>query len=251
MRNPNIDHTSIIELLKEAKYSHGEIAKVCHCSLKTVNRIALKHGLQYGKGVRYVWRFTESSTDLAYLIGMFLTDGTINKKGYRVNSTSDEIAERVTTTGSAIGLIPRCYIQVDRSDSIGDKPLHYIELNSVYFGRWMLSVCGKKERIPEFLYAAPIEHKVAFLSAVIDGDGHVDIEGTIRIMKTLDWLFELPSFCQSMGIRSSISEDRILESGKIVRRVTVRRSDFVKLNPVCVVPYKLERMLNGKVNRHR
>jgi len=259
-----VNHQAVIELLESHKHTQSEIAALVGCSVGSVTRIAKMNDLSPGQGHRVYWAFNGSSVEIAYIIGLFLTDGTIGFD-YRTrlatyvsfSSTTPEILDRLELCFSAIGLITRRSSRLTQATHSEKHNIHikgggYIErlaCNSSIFARWLDVTCSGKDHIPQFLFDAPRIHRMSIISAIIDGDGCVFRNGAIRVRCTNGWMIHFPSVLSSVGIRNNgLAVERILPSGKNYYRINIRRHDFRENGGFCYHPRKQYRILHGKTD---
>ena len=248
-----VDKNAIIADLEEHKLTHDEIAKKHGCHVRTVSRFVQGSGLYRGQGVKNWWEFTQSSQELAHLIGVYLTDGWISDiKGFSHSSVSIEYVAKTEGCLDACG-VKRGKRGIKHPKDSNHQIQYVATSYSVMFSRWLNIECAGKSQIPAFLWDAPLDHKVAFLSAAIDGDGHVTLSGTIQLRGKDHWLFDLEKMLPTMGVRSNgVQVNEILPSGTPYYRININRIDFRALNPQLSIPEKQSRLLNAKeVRRNR
>ena len=258
------DHQAVIELLKSHKHTQSQIAALADCSVRTVVRIAKANGLSPGQGRRVYWAFDSSSVEIAYIIGLFLTEGTISfdhRTRLPINltfsSTTPELLNRLEVCFSAIKLMTKRSRFWQRPTHSEKHNIHikgggYIEHLICYssmFTRWLTAVCSGKEHLPVFLFDAPLDHQISTISAIIDGDGSVFKSGAIRVRNTCAWIGDFPRFLSGASIRNSgLAIERILPSGKNYYRVSIRRKDFRDNGGFCYHPRKQHRILHGQTD---
>lgn len=249
-----INKLAILAELEKRQFTQGEIAVRYGCSVATVGRIAHTYQLGIGRGIKNHWQFVESSEALCYVIGVYLTDGSLQKnyrnkhlRGFILASTSLEFITYTEQQLTLSGLKPRQTASFVPQDGHGKKERHAICAYSKMFADWLVNVCLGKSHIPEFLFNAPISHQVAFVCGAIDGDGHVTKNGSIRIRGIDTWLYELPQLLNQMNVRTSgCNVTEHLKSGKDYLAVSIRREDFRRLNPYCAIPEKQDRLFHAK-----
>lgn len=253
-----INKQAIIQDLRERKLTQGEIAIKNNCSRTTVIRLVKSDNLQIGRGVRNHWEFTQSSEELAYIIGAYLTDGNVardyrNKsiRQFSLNNTSDEFIQKAHSCLIALGLNPRFSKPRQKiSGHLGSKTMLSVSSYSSMFSTWLYDTCQKKSKIPDFLIIAPLSHQLSFLAGAIDGDGHVTKFGSILIRGVDSWLKMLPRLLELMNIRSAgLKISETLSSGKIYYRVSIHRTDLRGMGGWCVIPFKYDRLLNAADTR--
>ena len=246
---------SILADLKAKQLTQGEIARKNHVSVRTVTRVAKKYELQIGRGIKNYWEFTESSISLTYLIGVYLTDGYITKtyqtgapSSFALANTSKEYIDYTFQCMESCGLKPK--YQATRKgnqlkNSVQDQ--YVVAAYNSIFANWLLCECHKKNRIPSFVFDAPVTHQLALIAGAIDGDEFVDKSGSIRIRGIDLWLKDLERLLAIINIRTSgLKVERILESGKPYYTVGIKRGDYRKLGGTCIIPEKAQRIAEAK-----
>lgn len=250
-----IDKLGIVSDLKDRNLTQGEIAQKHNCSITTVIRLAKEFSLQMGRGIKHFWQFTESSEELAYVIGVYLTDGSVKKehkteniRQFVLSNTSAEYIQKVYEFLDLLGLKPKHQkTRIKSKGHYGNMPILGVATYSSMFSQWLYDSCSVKSQIPTFLFNAPLNHKIAFLAGAIDGDGYVAKDGSIMIRGIDLWLHDIPRLLDNENIRcSKVAIDRMLDSGKPYYRVSIRRFDFREKGGWCAIPEKYNRIVNGK-----
>jgi intein/homing endonuclease len=256
-----INHDQLLKDIQSQKFTQMEISQRNNCSTSTVVRAIKAHNLGIGQGKRSysIWKFKESSESLCYLIGIYITDGWITKQHgtshpnqIGIVSTTSEIIAHSKICISDLGL--RWNERKDARPLLrkGKKPQHGLMIYSTDFATWLQNSCNHKSKIPNFIFDAPLEHQLAFIAGIIDGDGHVTTHGSILIRGVDSWLKTLPRLLEIMAIRSAgLKVSEILPSGKTYYRVSIRRSDFRQIGGWCIVQSKYERILSALDTRRR
>lgn len=243
---------SIVESLAKQDLTYSEIADKHGRGERTVQRMATANDLNYGQGVRNHWHYSEPSEALAYLLGFYLADGTIGK-GYqsgKINSltlytTTPELADHVSCCIKGIGFT--AHKSVVGNGPRATKTIFHVNVYSSQFARWVNKVCDGKNQIPNLILGASKDIQLAFLSAVIDGDGCVAKRGAIRIRGTCGFMNDMPQLLKGVDIRTGgLHLVSILPSSKRNRELSVRRSDFVEAGGHCYHPSKQHRIEHGK-----
>ena len=256
-----VNHQKVLKDLQSHQYTQSQIAERCDCSMRSVGRIAKANDLSPGQGIRHQWAFSGSSPELAYIIGLFLTDGTI-RYAYKTQeprnltfyNTTIEILDHLENCLFHIGLPAKRTTVVQKGvdnekHNIHIKPggiIYHTHCYSTLFARWIKQQCFGKSAIPAFLFKADLPDKMAFISAVIDGDGYVQANGGIRIRNTQEWIRQLPTLLDSAGNRhADLRLVEILKSGKKLYGLSIRREDLRALGGHFYHPVKQDRMLNA------
>lgn len=254
-----INHNAIIADLIECKLTRGQIATKHQCSYMSVIRIIRKHNLFIGRGKRpsNLWQYSGTSKELLYLIGLYITDGNLgfsqsgHARQFIINNTDCLLTDYATECFKKININPKTSTRTNHSlTHLGTKSIFSVSVYNSDFAGWINSTCNYKACIPDIVFTAPIEHQLAFLAGIIDGDGHVTKMGVIRIRGIDMWLSQLPLLLETMQIRTSgFKPTEVLESGTIYNMVSIHRSDFRSLGGWCISANKMERIQNAKDER--
>lgn len=243
-----MSNEDITRLYYDNSLRNPDIARILGCSSRTLTRRFQRLGLP--SRLARPWRIpTTISPELGYFLGAWITDGSLT---YRlgqilVHNTNLEFLRYVqhcAEKSSIPGIKP---IKPNPNPNRkGSKPQYLFRLYSKIVSTWILDQTGKrKQHIPVLLFESPKSSKLAFLSAAIDGDGHVTKEGCIRIRGSYPWLLEMPQLCREIGIRCTQPRlERILPSGKPYRRISIHRSDFIESGGQLIIPHKQTRLKN-------
>lgn len=239
------DTNRIITLLEERSLTHGQIANICQCSIRTVDRVSYANGLGVGRGTRNFWKFKETSAELAYIIGAYITDGTILKnsadrfRGVALQVTDIEFADRFGICLTSIGLkTSRFTVQ---PAGLAKLEKYTVSTYCKMFAEWISDICNAKDKIPDIINKGSKAEVLAFISAVIDGDGGVLKDGTIRVRSTTNWILDLPNLLIKVDIRTS-QHTESTPNGKPYYFVSVNRTDFLAAGGRCAIPRKFARI---------
>lgn len=120
--------------------------------------------------------------NIAYILGIYLTDGYIKDEVYRGRSMSmrlrvvdKDIAENLQN--AALNLLGKEYkIKKVIPKEKNCQPFYEINIYSNMLCRWLRNVTGRsKDFMPNFVYTESQEWKREFLAGLIDGDGWVSV----------------------------------------------------------------------------
>jgi ribonucleoside-diphosphate reductase alpha chain len=121
---------------------------------------------------------TVLDTDLAWLLGYFVGDGSYHQDGIRFHMDSLNHAELKKTTTEAIQRIFGLKPSVRPSDATRDE----VALYNVQVKEFFQHLIGDdKHAVPRLLYRAKPEVKWAFISGLFDADGNIKSTGHISI----------------------------------------------------------------------
>lgn len=118
------------------------------------------------------------SLDIAYLLGIYLTDGYVTKESIRLRVVDLDIAERFASIGFTIfAKHPKIYKFKNKSKN-GYNNQDFYEVN--IFGKklcsWITELTDTKAKIPDFAYSMNIDWKKEFIAGIIDGDGWCSVQ---------------------------------------------------------------------------
>ncbi len=246
-----INEMILRRLLLNEQLTHGQAAAKLGVSLITVSRAVRRFDLQAGRGVKHRWDFTSYDSELAYVVGLYLTDGWAMKAGIAFGSTEPILIDRYTKALRHLRLPIAESIPAPNISHKGNKPIFEIRTYSKLFRNWLVEECQAKTAIPDGLMEASNEAKLMLLAGIIDGDGTVRKDGSIRIRTTATWIHDLGDLLESLHIRHHFRVDDILPSGKPYCAVSIRRSDYRALGGKCFHPMRAWRIVNAKESRHR
>lgn len=252
-----VDRRCIKNLLLERKYTGDQIAKKCNCGRRSVVRVAKELGLSPGKGIKNYWQYKTMIPELAYIIGTYLTDGSLLKspndrtknRGFILSVVSKEFSKKVESCLYICNLKNNVFYVQPKEEN--HKQKRSVVTYTKMFADWLETICDGKEHIPKEIQTANIEIRFSFLAAVIDGDGRVRKDGSINVRgvhEKYGWINDLPEFLGGLQIRTKIRTDKT-QRGEPYRSVSINRSDFRSLGGWVIIPEKMNRVLYGKEER--
>ncbi|MDW0115462.1 LAGLIDADG family homing endonuclease [Sporosarcina thermotolerans] len=222
-RNPGMTDEKIIELYK-SELSYAELCSIVGLSASGIKNVIKKHGveLKHTAGRPRIHKVNEDyfkvwSHEMTWVLGLIITDGTINKKMHSVylSQKDEEILRKVallmgaepritapTGTRTTPMLIINSKIIKDDLEQIGIKP-------------------NKSHSVP--FPVVPTEYLPAFVRGVIDGDGWVQDRGYVMNITTASKLFAkgLYQVFKEWNLRTEITSEKT-KSNNIVYRVWVK-----------------------------
>lgn len=162
--------------------------------------------------------------ELAYLLGVYLTDGSISyteSYTFQLSSIDKEFAEKTLECYKIIN--PDCKANVRFQKAIEKRwpngnvskcqDQYSINVGFAKFGLFFKNQTGSKHHIPYIIWDAPLQVKKWFIAGVMDGDGWIskterkEYPGTfqyrIGVGKTEDsWIYEFNHLLQEMGVKT-------------------------------------------------
>ncbi|MFA5166651.1 MAG: hypothetical protein WC449_05200 [Candidatus Paceibacterota bacterium] len=225
----------IKELLETRKYNQTEISIMLNTTRNLVKTVARENGLCLGRGPVKYWEYTGMSEPLAYIIGAYLTDGSISNNSFSISVKDIEFRDRVK----------RCFDECNINATTKNLPDDFFGAfyNSIMFCSWVKNSCDGKNSIPKEIFNSSTECKASFISALIDGDGTVRQKGVIRVCGTFGYILELPELLNIMNMHGTISvQKEFTINKKNYYTVYIRPKEFISIGGKCAIPRKQNRI---------
>lgn len=193
-------------------------------------------------------RFEPDINDIsiAYLLGIYLTDGYVTKESVRLRVIDKDIAENFAEVGYKLfGKMPIIKKYPNKSkNGYKSKPFYEVHIYSVQLGRWLINITDAKKKIPEFVYNMPIEWKREFLAGILDGDGWCSVSEKRRknnptsnaswwasigfTGKTNTYVEDMEKFFQQTGIDYSYTDRYTDDKDRAtMREFRIKTSSFI------------------------
>ncbi|MHA1409158.1 MAG: LAGLIDADG family homing endonuclease [Candidatus Odinarchaeia archaeon] len=212
----------------------------------------------------------ELNEDLAYLLGVFLTDGSIdfqhnatsNWKGLRVRFFNNEntIIEKIASILKRITGV-QYTPQTDHRTDDNFKQLRIITSYDQKLGETLRILNGnklgrKKETItiPEIIFKSPLTVIGAFLAGVIDGDGHV--LSSSKKIEIDSCSYEFIHQCQQLlnllgaNARLCVHKDKRNEKWKTMYRLTISGYESFDVLSKLILPFMTHRTKKERISRY-
>ncbi|SOC22491.1 LAGLIDADG DNA endonuclease family protein [Ureibacillus xyleni] len=195
------------------------------------NHVTLKHK-QYGGQPRKhkvnenffkVW-----SHEMAWVLGLFVTDGTVNRSHHTIYFAQKD--ERI------LRVIAR-YMEADfvlaPFGKTRNVPLLVINSKEIKQDLTFMGITSNKSLTLPFP-KIPEEYLPSFIRGVLDGDGYVDPKGYMMNITSASKKFAsaLLMIFQSWGLKSYIKE-QVSKNGNVIFRVCINgKNDLIKLSKI-------------------
>jgi intein/homing endonuclease len=204
------------------------------------------------------------SLDFAYLLGVYLTDGSVYKGMFRLNSIDYDFMDRVANILQRIvGRRPNIRKMKKRSKNHSDAwEMAIMARNLTEF---LEEETNKKHRVPYFVFEKPLDWQKEFLAGVLDGDGWISITeskpnkktGHVRKSAKIgfvgvkdSYMRDMQKLLTKMEIKHSYRDRKRSEALQEMREYTIRPRDFVESRLYFRVERKVKKtiiMINERI----
>jgi len=191
------------------------------------------------------------TTDLAYLFGAFLGDGSFHKKDYgkirfTIGEDKRELVEKISRIIKEIfSITPKIR---------KDKGAYEISFQSVQIREWfeflgIRKSSARKIRIPSFIFKASGDRIGAFLQGLFDTDGCINAKGYISLTSSSErGIKEIQTLLLLLGIPTIKRELKSVKSWQITITTLRGLENFAKKISFSV-KQKAERLANIDLNK--
>jgi deoxycytidine triphosphate deaminase len=153
--------------------------------------------LSVRQGKHSLPRFVSIDPDFAWLLGIYVAEGSRREQQFTISNTDADILER------AGGILARLGIPVYRRDG------HAITGCSALFSlalKWLgTGERARSKRIPPIVFGWPAARMQGFLDGVVDGDGSRDPQRTSVWTSSAGLVADLLLLCERLGRRAGVS----------------------------------------------
>lgn len=187
----------------------------------------------------------------AYLLGVFLGDGCVTtNQGYpkfRLNTIDLDFAE--ATREALRAFTERPVGLHTHAVSKSSKPNHSIACGDPLICAALREETESKAKLPEWIFTAPRDQKLAFIAGLMDSEGYVCVKqgrGQAHMgFKSTDlWFYDFLKLMQSVGIvHGKIGVERPRKPGyRTPRRVTIKMRSWIDAGAYFRIARKQERV---------
>ncbi|MEH6988502.1 LAGLIDADG family homing endonuclease [Cytobacillus firmus] len=232
MRNPDIDDKQIINMYKSGM-SFKEMTKIIGLSERAIRNVLYKHKIEMNrsrssgqprKNMVNEGFFKTWSNEMAWVLGLIITDGCINKT---INTIT------LTQKNEDILRLAAKYMDADYilAPAGKNKSTSTLVINSKKIKNDLLAlgITANKSLIVPFP-KVPEEYMASFIRGVIDGDGWVQKKGYVMNITTASQTFAkgLLTVFQNWKLRSEITIE-VSSTGNLIYRVWVKGKTYLPL----------------------
>lgn len=152
--------------------------------------------------------------DLAYLIGMIMTDGYVHDRNIRIESSTPEILKKCWNISQKLGFGGTIKTLSDRYGQLTIKSKNLVDL-SIGLGILRYKKSYYQE-LPEFVGKSPCSVVCSFLAGVIDGDGCISKSNNKNRITTVskNLAYQISALMNSMGIHCGIQKSKNIYKNK-------------------------------------
>ncbi len=210
------------------------------------------------------WEFGAIDISLAYLLGMYLTDGCLSINGYsgslclKLQAIDEEFVEdSMAAYGNVCGKIYASTRLVKMREGNRHQPFT-IGLVCNDLNWWIANETDWKKKFPKSIFDAPMESKLSFIAGMLDGDGWIRegkqprcnvLRYSIGFCSASVWIYEFQNLLRSVGIKSTGPYKRILPSGKDFYDMCIDKKTFIENGGYFRIRRKQERLVRYAVSR--
>ncbi len=176
--------------------------------------------------------------ELAYIIGVYLSDGSITGKNFQLQAIDRDFVER--TLEYLKVLVPKTKAYFRKRIDVGGwnkKPRYVIKVGINLLADWLINETNNKHHIPTCILEGNEGIRKWFIAGVMDGDGY--ITKTVRAYKSgtfqyrigiggvsEGWIHEFRQLLCDMHVKCNKIERFTTKNGKWFCRFTVRPQTF-------------------------
>jgi intein/homing endonuclease len=204
------------------------------------------------------FKFNTLNKSLAYLIGVYMSDGCVstNKKGWKMFTLEVIDKDFAKETQSAINNILETNIRTEIYQRI--EPIHKEKmLYKAYMGNqelcnWLEDITGKKQYIPTIVLNSDNILQKEFIAGIIDGEGWATIQKgknyriTIGFAVTSNWIFEIAKMLKQMKVKVTSIKRETNNRKTPLWRMNINVESFVKAGLYFKIQRKQQRVLYWK-----
>lgn len=209
------------------------------------------------------FQFNTLNKNLAYLIGVYMSDGSIsaNKNGWRMFTLEVIDKDFAEETQRAINEILQTNKQTEIYQRIRpvikNKMLYKAYMGNQNLCNWLVEITGKKQYIPDMILEADKVLQLEFLAGIFDSDGWALIrkggtgkfsDGNINIGfgKCSLWTFELKKMLENLKVKITKMSRETKNRKKPLYRMNINVKSFVKAGLYFKIQRKQQRVLKWK-----
>lgn len=194
------------------------------------------------------------SKEFAYLIGVYLTDGSITRSGFQLQVIDKDFAERVLEYWKLFIPNTKAYIRTRNDNSSWNKQMRYIIAVGIgQYALYLKTITKNKQHIPLQIIRSTPDIQKWFIAGVMDGDGwisktkrndspqfqyRIGIGGLEN-----EWIYEFRELLIKLGVICLKTEYFLTKKGLSFCRFNVKPISFFRSGLFFTLNRKVERCL--------
>lgn len=197
---------------------------------------------------------------LAYIIGVFLGDGTIcsNGRTFNLQAIDKDFVENTANALKELSDNSVRMVEMNRLITANNK-VYAVYLNDVKFCKMLLRVTSDRKNLPIDFYKWNKDWQWELIAGLLDSEGYVAMskfhiyngrkvfDMRIGIGATDTWLYELHRFFRLKGINVGKITREKLKSGKIFAKFGFNKKSFIENGLYFKIFRKQQRIKNYKI----
>ncbi len=196
--------------------------------------------------------------NLAYLIGVFLGDGSIKNRSFILQAIDKDF---INFTAEALSTNTKNKITVGEKNRLttANKIVYFVNNCDVELQKILLSITNNRKNLPIDFDEWEDFFQKELIAGLLDSEGYVSMSRihyyngqkvfnmTIGIGAVDTWIYELHSFLKKNGIKVGSITRETLKSGKIFAKFTFNKKSFIENGYYFKIFRKQQRIENYKI----
>lgn len=197
---------------------------------------------------------------LAYIIGVFLGDGSIDKKQntFCLQVIDEDFADKTITSLQQESQNTVRKVLMSRKTN-AHKNVFGVYLSDVTLCKYLIEITNNRKNLPVGFEKWETIFQKELISGLLDSEGYVAISRVHQYNKNevfnmvigigaIDtWIYELHQFLQSQGVMVGVITRETLKSGKIFARFSFNKKSFIEHNLYFNIKRKQDRIEKYKL----
>lgn len=218
------------------------------------------------------FQFNTLNKNLAYLIGVYMSDGCIyvNKNGwswFTLEVIDEDFAQRTQDAVNSVLQIDKliCKYQRKLQKIQMGKKVYEVNGRTYYKAyasnqdlcRWLMEITNKKQCIPDIVLSADKMLQKEFLAAIFDSDGwalkrtsgngkYNNGNIAIGLASSRLWIFEVKILLESLGVKITSFNRETKNRKTPLWRMNINAESFVRAGLYFYIARKYQRVINWK-----
>jgi len=198
--------------------------------------------------------------NLAYIIGVFLGDGTIcsDKRTFNLQVIDKDFAEETVKSLKELSNNKVSFKEMNRLTK-ANRIVYGVYLSDIKLCNKLLEITNNRKNLPIDFEKWEYIFQKELISGLLDSEGYVSMTKihtynnqkvfnmTIGIGATDTWLYELYKFCQTKNIKIGKLTREKLKSGKIFAKFIFNKKSFISNGLYFKIFRKQQRIENYKI----